>query len=46
MQERGGVRGKVNLSALVTVLGFHLALVISERCSGAGREILLPGNEA
>lgn len=41
-----GVRGKVNLSALVTVVDFHLALAISERCSGTGREILLHRNEA
>lgn len=40
------MRGKVSLSALVTVLGLHLALAIIERCSGAGREILFPRNDA
>lgn len=28
------MRGKVNLSALLTVLRVHLALAVSERCSG------------
>lgn len=45
-QKEEGVRGKVNLSALVTVVDFHLALAVSERCSGPGREIFLPRNEA